>query len=86
MFRGSIPLIIVGFHLNSKAYPIIVRDVFPLGFWSRLKAIPYASYHFQNRSVPIPLRYENHAQKNLFQWKLKAYLVQKLGRGDSTPV
>ena len=44
-----------------------IPDVFPLGFWSRSIAIRYASYHFQNRSVPTPLRYENHAEKNLFQ-------------------
>ena len=63
------------FHLNSKSYPIIVPDVFPLGFWSGSIAIRYASYHAQNRSVPTPLRYENHAEKNLFQWKQKAYPI-----------
>ena len=63
------------FHLNSKSYLIIVPDVFPLGFWSGLIAIRYALYHFQNRSVPTPLRYENHAEKNLFQWKQKVYPI-----------
>ena len=48
---------------KSKSYPIIVPDVFPLGLWSRPTATRYNSYHFQNRSVPTPLRYENHAEK-----------------------
>ena len=60
--------------------------MFPLGFWSGSIAIRYASYHFQNRSVPTPLRYENHAEKNLFQWKQKAYPIWKLERNDSDPV
>ena len=41
----------------------MVPDVLPLGFWIGSIAIRYASYHFQNRSVPTPLRYENHAEK-----------------------
>ena len=28
--------------------------MFPLGFWRGSIAIRYASYHFQNRSVPTP--------------------------------
>ena len=49
-------------------------------------AIQYASYHFQNRSVPTPLRYENHAEKNMFQWKEKAHPIWKLERSHSDPV
>ena len=60
---------------KSKSYPIIVSDVFPLGLWSRPIALGCISYHFQNRSVPTPLRYENHAEKNMFQWKQKAYPI-----------
>ena len=74
------------FHLNSKSYPIVVPDVFPLAFRSRSIAIRYASYHFQNRSVPTPLRYKNHAEKNMFQWKQKAYPIWKLERSHSDPV
>ena len=37
--------------------------MFPLVFWRGSIAIRYASYHFQDRSVPTPLRYENHAEK-----------------------
>ena len=74
------------FHLNSKSYPIILPDMFPLGIWSRLIAIRYASYRFQNRSVPALLRYKNHAEINLFQWKQKAYLIWKLERSDNDPV
>ena len=61
-------------------------DVFPLAFRSGSIAIRYASYHFQNRSVPTPLRYENHAEKNMFQWKQKAYPIWKLERSHSDPV
>ena len=50
------------FLFKLKIIPI-VQDVFPLGFWSGSIAIRYASYHFQDRSVPTPLRYENHAEK-----------------------
>ena len=57
-----------------------------LSFWSGLIAIRYASYHFQDRSIPTPLRYENHAEKNPFQWKQKAYPIWKLERSDSDPV
>ena len=32
---------------------------FPVGFWRGSLAIRYASHHFQNRSVPAPLRYKN---------------------------
>ena len=46
----------------------------------------YVLYHFQNRSVPTPLRYENHAEKYLFHWKQKAYPIWKLEWGDSDPV
>ena len=74
------------FHLNSKSCTVIVSDVFPLGFWRGSIAIQYASYHFQNWSVPSPLRYENNAEKNLFQWKQKAYPIWKLERSDSNPV
>ena len=74
------------FSLNSKPYPIIVPDVFPFGFWSGSIAIRYASYHFQNRSVPTPLRYKNHVEKNMFQWKQKAYLIWKLEQSDNDPV
>ena len=71
---------------KSKSYPIIVSDVFPLGLWSRPIALGCISYHFQNRSVPTPLRYENHAEKNMFQWKQKAYPILKLERRHSDPV
>ena len=37
----------------------------------------YVLYHFQNRSVPTPLRYEN---------QQKAYPIWKLERGGSNPV
>ena len=74
------------FHLNSKSYPIIVPDVFPLAFWSGSIAIRYASYHFQNRSVPTPLHYENHGEKNPSKWKQKGYPIWKLERSDSDPV
>ena len=73
------------FHLNRKWYPIIVPCVLPLGFWSESIAIRYASYHFQNRSVPIPLHYENNAEKNQFQWKQKVYPIWKLEQSDSDP-
>ena len=59
----------------SKSYQIIVPDLFPLAFPSGSIAIRYASYHFQDRSVPTPLRYENHSEKNMFQWKQKAYPI-----------
>ena len=49
-------------------------------------AIRYASYHFQNMSVPTPLRYEIHTEKNMFQWKQKAYPIWKLERSDNDPV
>ena len=71
---------------KSKSYPVIVPDVFPLGLWSRPIATRYISYHFQNRGVPTPLRYENHAEKNMFQWKQKAYPIWKLERSHSDPV
>ena len=74
------------FHLNSKSYPVIVPDVFPLGFWSGSVAIRYASYHSQNGSVPNRLHYEDHAKKNLFQWKPKTYPIWKLERNDNGPV
>ena len=61
--------------LNSKSYPIIIPDVFPLAFQSGSIAIRYASYHFQNWSVPTPLRYKNHTEKNMFQWKQKAHPI-----------
>ena len=57
--------------LNSKSYPIIFPDMFPLAFRSGSIAIQYASYHFQNWSARTPLPYENHAEKNMFQWKQK---------------
>ena len=60
--------------------------MFPLAFWSGSIAIRYASYHFQNRSVPTPLHYENHAKENMFQWKQKAYHIWKLKRSHSDPV
>ena len=82
----NISLIIVGFHLNPKSYPSIIQDVFSLGFWCKLKAIQYASRHFQNWSTPMPHHYENHAQKNLYQLKQKGYLVQNLGRSNSKSV
>ena len=55
-------------------------------FLERSIAIRYASYHFQNQSVPTPLCYENHAEKNMFQWKQKAYSIWKLERCHSDPV
>ena len=60
--------------------------MFPLSFWRGSIAIRYASYHFQTWSVPSPLRYENNAEKNLFQWKQKAHPIWKLERSDSNPV
>ena len=59
----------------SKSYLIIVPDLFPLAFPSGSIDTRYASHHFQDRSVPTPLRYENHAEKNMFQWKQKAYPI-----------
>ena len=44
---------------NAEVY----KWPFPLGFWSGSIASRHASYHFQNRSLPTPLRYENHAEK-----------------------
>ena len=57
-------------------------------FSFKLQIIPSyrSSYHFQNRSVPTPLRYENHAEKNICQWKQKAYPIWKLERSHSDPV
>ena len=60
--------------------------VFPLAFRSGSIAIRYASYHFQNRSVPTPLRYENHAEKNMSQWKQKANPIWKFEQSHSDPV
>ena len=74
------------FYLNSKSYPSIVPDVVPLGFWSGWRAIRWVSYHFQEPSFPTPLLYENHAEKNSFQWKQKAYPIWKLEWSDSDPV
>ena len=71
--------------LNSKSYPIIFPDMFPLAFRSGSIAIQYASYHFQNWSVPTPLPYENHAEKNMFQWKQKVYPIWKMERSHSDP-
>ena len=80
-------LIIVGFLFSFKLKIIPnYRSRFPLGFWSGSKAMRYVLSHFQNQSVPILLRYENHAQKNLFQWKQNAYIVRKLEQSDSNPV
>ena len=77
---------IFSFYLNSKSYPIVAPDVYALGFWSGWIAIAYASYHFQNRSVSTPLRNENDAEKNLFQWKQKVCPIWKLDRSDNDPV
>ena len=60
--------------------------MFPFDFWSGSIAIRYASYQFQIRKVPTPLHYQNHAKKNMFQWKQKAYLIWKLEQSHSDPV
>ena len=49
-------------------------------------AIRYASYLFQNRSIPTLLCYENHAKKNIFQWKQTAYPIWKMELSHSDPV
>ena len=49
-------------------------------------AIRYATYLFQNRSIPTPLRYENHAKKNMFQWEQTAYPIWKMELSHSDPV
>ena len=76
----NISLIIVGFLLSFKLkiIPIHRSRWFLLGFWSGSIAIRYVSYHFQNLSVPTPLRYEDYSEKNSFQWKQKAYPISKL--------
>ena len=71
-------------HLNSKSYPIIVPDVFPLGFWSGSIAIRNTSYHVQDWSVPTPLRHENHAKKTRSNENRRP--IWKLVRSDSDPV
>ena len=53
--------------------------MFPLGFWSGSIAIRYASYHFQDRSVPTPLRYENHTEKKSVPMKTKGLSDMKIG-------
>ena len=60
--------------------------MFTLAFRSGSIAIRYASYHFENWSVSTPLHYENHAEKNMFQWKQKVYAIWKLERSHSDPV
>ena len=74
---NNISLIIVSFLFSFKLeiIPNTVPDVFPLACRSGSIAIRCTSYHFQNRNVPTPLRYENHAEKNMFQWKQKAYPI-----------
>ena len=54
--------------------------MFPLAFRSGSIAIRYASYHFQNRSVPTPLRYENHAEKKYVPMETEGLSDMKIER------
>ena len=59
-------------------------------YWSTCVPIRFFdwidSYLICLASLSISLRYKNHVQKNLFQWRRKAYLIGKLEGSDSNPV
>ena len=84
---------IVGFPFSFKLkiIPNYRSSCFSIRVLERIDSYPIRlvslSESVRSNLSPLrPLRYENHAEKNPFQWKQKAYPIWKLERSDSDPV